>query len=268
MGKISDTDRNKYLERINQYKKNIEEIEQREKFILSLIQKESSGIEVKKLRLADENINLISYYVLMNTLSINLLGVKNEPYLNNARKIFYKVLKYFEDVVSDSIDGTLTDLVDHCKPIDGWEHGDRWRIISKMGYAYQSIVDGYGENTKWKWSFVELDGRMATIVKNLLPFRTLYSDLDPSKDDYPIKLRHLNLATRLLDQAANRYREKYELATSRIDDFRLAIKYLDALRRLYSMLNRAAEADNYKKKMDIWLQKLETDMKKKDIKSR
>jgi hypothetical protein len=89
--------------------------------------------------------------------------------------------------------------------------------------------------------------------------------MDPNVDGYATKMAHLALARKLLEQAANRYREKYELSTLRFDDFRLAIKYLGALRLLSIAINRTADAEAIKKKMEIWNQKLENDLKRKDI---
>lgn len=265
MSKVSEDARKKYLERIQDYKKTIEDIENREKLILQVLEKDANGAEYKRIRLAEENLNLLSYYVLMNNLSVSLLGVKNEGYLNEARKICYKVVIYMEQVVSAVIDGPWSDYEDKVALIHSFDPQDRWRLINKMGVALQLVLSGYGENTKWKWTFVELEGRFATVVKNLLNLKTLFQDLDPNAEAYDVKVAHLALARKLLEQSANRYREKYELSTLRFDDFRLAIKYLGALRYLAMIINKASEAENIKKKMDIWQQKLDNDLKRKDI---
>jgi len=265
MSKVSEDARKKYLEKIQDYKKTIEDIENREKLILQVVEKDPTGAEYKKIRLAEENLNLLSYYVLMNNLSMTLLGVKNEGYLNEARKLCYKVIIYMEQVVSGVIDGPWSDYEDKVALISSFDYQDRWKLISKMGLAIQLVLVGYGENTKWKWAFVELEGRYATVVKNLLNLKTIFQDMDPNADGYEIKMAHLTLARKLLDQTANRYREKYELSTLRFDDFRLAIKYLGALRYLSLAINRSQDAENIKKKMDIWSQKLENDLKRKDI---
>jgi len=265
MSKVSEDARKKYLETIQEYKKTIEDIENREKLILQVMDKDVTGAEYKKIRLAEENLNLLSYYVLMNNLSNALLGVKNEGYLNEARKLCYKVIIYMEQVVTGTIDGPWSDYEDKVALISSFDYQDRWRLISKMGLAIQLVLTGYGDNTKWKWAFVELEARYATVVKNLINLKTLFSDMDPNAEGYDIKMAHLTLARKLLDQSANRYREKYELSTLRFDDFRLAIKYLGALRYLALAVNRGQEADNIKKKMDIWQQKLDNDLKRKDI---
>ena len=265
MSKVSEDARKKYLEMIKDYKKTIEDIETRETLILGVLEKDSAGAEYKRLRLADENLNLLSYFVLMNTLSVTLLGVKNEAYLNNARKLCYKVVIYLEQVVTNLIDVAYSDYEDKLALISSFDVQQRWSLINKLGFAIQMVMEGYGDNTKWKWTFVELEARFATIVKNLLNLKTLFKDLDPSVEGYEVKVTHLNLAKKLLDQAANRYREKYELSTHRFDDYRLAIKYLGALRYLSIATNKPQDAEAIKKKMEIWTQKLENDLKRKDI---
>jgi hypothetical protein len=69
---------------------------------------------------------------------------------------------------------------------------------------------------------------------------------------------------KLLMQAADRYREKYELSTNRIDDFKMGIHFLNSLRRIHALLGERVSAETLKKKSDIWSSKLEMDIKKQD----
>jgi hypothetical protein len=69
---------------------------------------------------------------------------------------------------------------------------------------------------------------------------------------------------KLLMQAADRYREKYELSTNRIDDFKQGILFLSALRRVNIVLGDREGAETSKKKLDIWTLKLESDLKKQE----
>src|SRR6478735_886497 len=127
MSKVSEDARKKYLETIQAYKKTIEDIENREKLILQVLEKDATGAEYKKIRLAEDNLNLLSYYVLMNNLSMSLLGVKNEGYLNEARKLCYKVIIYMEQVVTGVIDGPWSDYEDKVNLISSYDYQDRWR---------------------------------------------------------------------------------------------------------------------------------------------
>jgi len=69
---------------------------------------------------------------------------------------------------------------------------------------------------------------------------------------------------KLLGQAADRYREKYELSTNRIDDFKMGLHFLNALKRVHMLLGDRSDAETIKKKADIWSAKLDVDMKKQE----
>jgi len=265
MGKISAEDRKKYLERTNAYKEKAEDILKKETIVLQVLEKDNTGEHYKQLRLADENLDLASYYIIMNDLSKAMLGVKNESFLNNARKVCYKVIIYLEKVVTSFLDVPYSEYEEKLEDISGFDPVQRFKLMNKLGFTIQSVVDGFGDNSKWKWSFVELEGRMAVVCKNFLNLKTLFSELDPRNSSYEILSAHLNLTKRLLDQASNRYREKYELSTFRFDDFKQAIQFLGALKRLAHLMNQQHEMEGIKKKMDIWKAKLDGDMKKKGV---
>ncbi|MCK4543121.1 MAG: hypothetical protein KAU17_12875 [Spirochaetales bacterium] len=264
MGKISADAKKYYFDRIKEYKITIDQIHKREKNILQVIKTDEKGASYKKATLADESMNLVSYYILMNSLSLSLLGVKNDAFLNDARKACYKAIIYLEDVVSSYIDVPFSDYEEKLATLEALTDEARFALISKLGFSIQSVVEGFGENSKWKWSFVEIEGRFATVCKNIMDLRNLLAGMDPRSPGYEARLRHLQLTKKLLQQSADRYREKYELSTLRIDDFKLAISYLAALRRIEILIGEAADAEIIKKKMDIWRTKMEADSKKKE----
>ncbi|ORC34304.1 hypothetical protein B4O97_13405 [Marispirochaeta aestuarii] len=261
MGKISEEAKRRYINKIAEYKAAVETIQKREKELAAV---EGDTANLNKLVLADEVLNLVSYYVLMNALSLSLLGVKNEAYLNDARKGCYKAIIYLEDAVSGQIDAPFSDYEEFLQKIESFDEGKRWELIRKLGFSINAVEDGFGANSKWKWSFVEIEGRYATIVKNLLDLKQLTAGLDPRADFYSERSAHLRLTKQLLEQSANRYREKYELSTSRIDDFKLAINYLAALRRIHILLGEVEESEVIRKKMDVWRAKMESDSKRVD----
>ncbi len=102
------------------------------------------------------------------------------------------------------------------------------------------------------------------MAKNLLNLKTLIAGMDPRVEGYSARLAHLALAQELLQQAADRYREKYELSTLRIDDIKAGINFLAALRRLHVVLGEVEQAEVVKKKAEIWQAKMENDLKKAD----
>jgi hypothetical protein len=90
------------------------------------------------------------------------------------------------------------------------------------------------------------------------------ANTDPRSPDYEPTVYSLRLVKKLLMQAADRYREKYELSTNRTDDFKMGINFLSALRRLHILLGDRDDGETVKKKLDIWTSKLETDIKKQE----
>ena len=76
------------------------------------------------------------------------------------------------------------------------------------------------------------------------------------------------LAKKLLEGAADQYRQKYELTTRRFDDMRLAINYLSALKRIHTLLGETEGAEVTKRKIEIWKSKMESDMKQAKHQSR
>jgi hypothetical protein len=264
MAKISDDDRHKYFDKIKTYKNAAESLLKLEKSILTVIKKDPGAAAFRRLSLVDEMLNLASNYITISGISQSVLKVKNEDALNDGRKSLYKSVIYLEDIVSNLIDTPFSDYEDKLKEIESIDAARRYLLVRKMGLAINLLENAYGDNTKWKWAFVELEGRYAATAKNILDLRKAVSNTDPRSPDYEPTMFHLRLVKRLLQQAADRYREKYELSTNRIDDFKMGIAFLSALRRLHAVLGDREEAETAKKKLDIWANKLEADLKKQE----
>ena len=262
MGKITAEAKKHYFDKVKEYKQVLDTILKREKYLLSLVEKDPATAPYKKLALADENLNLASYYILLNEISVSLLSIKNENFLNEARKICYKSIIFLEDVVTGFVDVPYSDFKEKCEEIEGFEDVKRYDLVKKLGFTINAVMDGFGANSKWKWSFVELEARFSTVAKNILNMKTLISGMDPRVAGYEARLNHLNLVKESLVNAADRYREKYELSTLRLDDFKLALSYLGAARRLFALLGEAENVETTKKKIEVWSQKMEADDKK------
>ena len=104
MAKVSEEAKRKYSEKIKVYKKLIEDHLQKEKQILQILKNDDTGSGFKKLMLVNDTLDIVSYYVLMNELSLVLLGIKNENFLNDGRKACFKALIYLEEVFTDYLD--------------------------------------------------------------------------------------------------------------------------------------------------------------------
>ena len=286
MEKISSEAKKRYAERVKEYRERIDAITAKNKQLEEHITKtsKSQGLtsgqyrgdqftdldalkEVNSIRfeLADHYLNIVSYYNLMNALSLSLLGIKNESFLNDGRKSCYRSIIYMEEIVSPYIDAPFSDYQQGLESLESFDDKSKYHFIRKLGFAIDSVIEDFGSGSKWKWSFVELQGRYAALAKNLLNLKTFIMQLDPRVEGYSERLAHLQLVKKLLQQSADRYREKYELSTQRLDDIKKAILFLAAIKRLHALLGEVEEAEVLKKKMEIWKTKMEDDQKKKEM---
>jgi hypothetical protein len=206
MAKISNMERLRYMERVKDYRQTIEELLLREKETVILIRQESEGAGLKRLDLVDAMLNLVSNYMVINGISQAVLGIKNEDALNDARKSLYKGVIYLEEVVSNCVDAPFSEYEGRLEEIATVSAAQRYLLIRKMGLAIQLLENAYGDNSKWRWSFVELEGRFAAVAKNSMNLRKAVANTDPRSPDYEPTVYHLRLIKILMTQAANRYR--------------------------------------------------------------
>jgi hypothetical protein len=261
MAKITNA-LDKQIEQTGSYRAVIESILKQEQETLRTITNNDPIAASKRLGLADSMLNLASNYIVIDGVIQSALKLKYEDSLNAARKAMYKSIIYMEDVVSNYVDAPYSDYEDKLKVIEDITPAQRYLLVRKMGFAVYLLENAYGDNTKWKWSFVEMEGRYAAVAKNIINLKDIMANSDFESEHYESTVRHLALAKKLLGQAADRYRQKYELSTNRIDDFRLGINFLSALRRLCIVTGDQNEAVMTKKKLDIWTAKLEKDSEK------
>ncbi|MDR1059295.1 MAG: hypothetical protein LBL43_07065 [Treponema sp.] len=264
MAKISSEDRHQYLEKIGPYKTSVSAILKKEQSILQILKKNPEGAAFKRLALVDEMLNLASNYIVISSVSQAMLKIKSEESLNDGRKSLYKGVIYLEEVVSNLVDAPYTDYEEKVNEIASLDARRRYLLVRKMGLAIQLLENAYGDNTKWRWSFVELEGRFAAAAKNIIDLKNAVANTDPRSPDYEPTVYSLRLVKKLLMQAADRYREKYELSTNRTDDFKMGINFLSALKRLHILLGDREDVETVRKKLDIWTSKLETDIKKQE----
>ncbi|MDR0316665.1 MAG: hypothetical protein LBH97_07185 [Treponema sp.] len=262
MAKITDQEQRHFLERTEAYTSAATAILNHEQETLAAINQEPVNAALKRFALADEMLNLASNYLVLNDVSQTMLKAKSETALADARKSLIKSVAYLEQIVTHFIDAPFSDYQEQLAEIDSVDAAARYLLIRKMGLAIQLLEDAYGDNSKWKWSFVELEGRHAAVAKNIIDLRNVSNNTDYNSPNYEATVHHLRLSKKLIAQTADRYRSKYELSTKQIEDFKLGITFLSSLRRLHIVLGEPDDATLVKKKLDVWAAKLDGDIKK------
>lgn len=258
MAKVSQEARDRYNDHVKQYTLQIEALLQREKGVAGAIERESNGAGYKRFALADQRLNIASIYLLLSRISFSMLGVKNQNFVREAHRCLFQCLIFLEEVVSDTLDAPFSEYAERLEAIDGMPDGQRFGIVRKLGFTIQYVNDEFGPNSRWKWSFVDLEGRLATIAKNVVNLRTIVSDLDPRVEGYELKVGHMRLTKELLSRSGDRFLERY-IQNQRLDDFRQAINYLLALKRLHIVLGEPDQADSVSRKADVWKARMEED---------
>ncbi|MBU0927223.1 MAG: hypothetical protein KKA67_05705 [Spirochaetes bacterium] len=269
MSKITQEQRNRYAAKVKEYKTVSDSILSKEQSFLNLLkQPGGQGLGYVRIKLAEQTLALTSYQVLVNNLSVSLLGIKNEDSLAEARKSIGRSMKYLEDIVTGYVDAPFSEYEKNLEEISEVTYEDRYALLRKIGFAIREIEEGYGANSKWKWSFVELWGKLAAVAKNCLDLKRAYQDMDLASPNRMIAFSYLAFVKKLLQTTADRYREKYEVSSMKMDDFKQAILYLNALRRIHVVFGERNEAEELKKKIEIWSGKLESDQKKREEESK
>jgi hypothetical protein len=257
--KVSKTEQ--YLKKIQPYNDAISELLKEEEKDLGVIKEGGENCALKRVGLAEMMLNLASNYLVINGVSQAILKTKNEDALNEGRKAVYKSVVYLEDTVGSPIDVAFSEYAEKLTGIETLDAAGRYNLARKMGLTIRLLEDAYGINTKWKWSFVELEGRYALVTRNLLDLKKAAANWDPRSPDYRPMMYHFRLIKKLFIQAANRCREKYEMVTQDPEDFRTGILFLSALQRFLAQMGERQELETARKKHRIWTAKLEADVK-------
>ncbi|HBB43378.1 MAG TPA: hypothetical protein DCZ74_07660 [Treponema sp.] len=254
--------RAEFAEKSKAVKAQIDNSLKKEKSLLDSIRQNNSGMEYKKMLLGEEMIYIATLYMSINAYSLSIMETKNNEALNDARKTIYKALIYFEEVVSNTVDCPYNEIAPRVEKIENIPIDKRFYLMRKMGLVIQMLYDALGENSKWKWSFVEIRARFAVVSKNLVDMKQAGKDyFEPSSQDYDTTVYYVRMIRKLLDKSSMDYRDKYELSTRSEADMQMAINLLIALRRIAMILGDSDESEEIRKKALVWKTKMESDQK-------
>ena len=245
MGKVSNEDRETFKNSSKQYTEVINSELKKEKEILAAIKKDPSCAVRKKFELAEQMCYIASLYNAINTASVRIMAII-----------------YLEEMVTNIVDSSPSDLTENMEAIEEISLEQRYFLVRKLGLAIQMVIDAFGDNSKWKWSFVEINGRFAVVAKNMFDFKNyVKAYFDPSSPDNENAILYIRLIKTLLDKSADAYRNKYELSSRRMDDMQAAINFVMALRQVCVALNESDDAEELKKKAGTWNERMKADRK-------
>ena len=213
-------------------------------------------------------VKIIKLYMKMNDISLDMLDQKNETYLNNARKEIYKVLQLAEEIVGSDIDRTLKENEEFLKRIDKINPAQILNLLNLIQNIISMLIKRLGEGSKWKWSFVDMQGRLAVLMKNFINFSDIQKYRDPRTEYFRERQDLLKLCKNNLSLAAQQYRTRYEVSTQVPADMLKSIELLSSLRKINVMTGQPEEATKLKNTIDALRERLESDEKKKESKKK
>jgi hypothetical protein len=219
----------------------------------------------KRIAAASVYLSTVGLYCEMSQKSVEIMNIKNDLYLGNARKNIYQALKLLESIFGVDVDSSLTENAETLDDLKILNPRRVLHLLKKIDYDIALVEYNEGENSRFKWTFVELYGRFAAISKNIVNFKQ-YANLmnNPMAPFYAEINDLLTLVKQASDTAAQKYRTKYELSTMDISDMQRAIDFMQLLVRIHVILNEQTFAQNAKKTIEKWKEKLEQDLKKKE----
>lgn len=203
--------------------------------------------------------DVVDELLTVNQLSQTIMGIKSEASLDEARKKIYEILMILEQLTFNIIDIELSEVVKKQKMFPLFKDDQRLELAQRLFYQVDRIAQGYGDNSKWAVSFVEIRGRVTNMAKNLLDYIALRSKNDPREEGFNERRRLRELVEEKLITSAKEYREKYEVSGHNTEDMKKALDLLRTLGRIYIVENKQVELDKIKKTIALWKQKMEKD---------
>lgn len=253
-----------YSQSIKGPKAEIEAAEKRIKEAISNKKKRPAVAGYYNLELVMEHINITLLYLNMGDASIDFLKVKNTSFLESARKEFYSVLPLLEEIAGTEIDRPLVDNKEFLKKIEKVTIRQILQISQKVLYVFDTLLEKMGENNKFKWSFVDLYVRIATVMKNMINFSDIEKYRDIRNPFFRDRQELIRLCKNTLEEAAKQARQKYEMTSLAPGEMKKAIDLVSALRKINILYGETDESQKNKTLIDALNARLEEEEKKKE----
>lgn len=208
-------------------------------------------------------LQIVNLQMEMNEISEQMMQLKNNSFLDNARKNLYKIFSDLDAVVRGDIDEPLDFNREELDKIAPFTPRQRLNLYRHIRRAIDKLVQAYGPNTKWLWSFPELYAKSANLGKNLIDFREVQSKRDPREEFYYDRKEMVRMIIDDLLDASNRYRDKFEISTKATGDMIMAIKLLEAMRRVAVAVKDDAMAAKAKAGIETYKARIEAEKEEK-----
>jgi hypothetical protein len=225
----------------------------REKDVTLACRSHPTDEALQQFALANSMLDLTSQYIALDGIMKAIHSRRDEGALNEGRKSIFKAIIALESVIQAPVDAMFNEYEENLAKIASIGINQRYRFCRKLELTIALLKNAYGANTKWRWSFVDVEGRSAAVVKSLFDIKNYYSsNVDITSPEYETTVWYLDLVQQLLENAADRFHERFELATKNVMDLFWSVRYLSALERVCALMNNRDKAEEIKRKYTSW----------------
>ncbi len=237
-----------YIENLKEFKAYIEELKKDVSLYKFQMKKNTNKAmdPYYQLALVLNSIKLINTCIGINEVSLITRNLKAEDYLNTARKEIYSVLSAMEKVVGNDHENGLDEnreLLDNITEINPLQ---RLHFLKSFRKTINTLVDAYGQGSKWRWSWPEIYFKLAVLTKNFFDFRAFERENDLDNPYFYVRKEHYNLIIELANFTAQEYRTKFDLSTNDTGDLKKSVAMLEMNRKIFQITGNTDDLDKTK----------------------
>lgn len=244
-----------FLEKSKCYKDMVDSSFLKEQTLLGSLDEDSTpqDIAVTYFSIAREKIYQSSLNVVINNIALKFTSSQDKTCLNDARRLCFEALDCLEKISSKYLDVPYTEYEDKILAMQDITISEKLKIFKKLGFLIDHVKYTFGDNSKWKWIFVDAEGRFVTVMKNFLNLKEIVTALsNPSYPMYRDWMVYNQILKSELVSTSDKYKQKYEVFSKKPEDFGMAINYLIALKKYLILTNDTRDLENLSRKIEIW----------------
>lgn len=255
---ITKEQKTEFNENLQEFKEYLDELKKETSLFKSQIKKNKKLEPYFNLALAIDSLKLINTCLLINEMSVSIMSLKSENYLNIGRKEIYNVFSYVENVVGNNYDGSLSENKELLEKIEDFTPVQRLNLIKAIQDLIFKLIDAFGPSSKWKWSWAEIHFKLAVLAKNLMDFRAMETESDLDSPFYYTRKEHFNMIIELSNQAAQEYRTKFDLSTQDVSELKKSVALLEMNRQIFQITGETDDLEKTKTLIESLKEKIET----------
>ena len=243
-----------YIENLKEFKAYIEDLKKEVSLYKAQMKKNTNKAmdPYYQMALVLNSIKLINTFLGMNEVSLLTRNLKAEEQLNYARKEIYAVLSAMEKVVGNDYENGLDENREMLDVITEINPLQRLHFLKSFRKTIASLIDAYGQGSKWRWSWPEIYFKLAVLAKNFFDFRAFERENDLDNPYFYVRKEHYNLIIELTNYTAQEY------STNDTADLKKSVAMLEMNRKIFQITGNTDDLEKTKTLIESLNNKIDT----------